>query len=40
VECLASCDTAPVVQVNDDYHENLTLEELDRLLSTLDQDRK
>jgi NADH-quinone oxidoreductase subunit E len=40
VECLASCDTAPVVQVNDDYHENLTLEKLDRLLSTLAEDGK
>src|SRR5258708_19797765 len=24
VECLGSCNTAPVVQVNDDYFENLT----------------
>ena len=39
VECLASCDTAPVVQVNDDYHENLTIEKLDRLLSDLIGDR-
>lgn len=23
VECLAACGTAPVMQVNDDYHENL-----------------
>ena len=35
VECLASCDTAPVVQVNDDYHEHLTLARLDQLLSSL-----
>jgi NADH-quinone oxidoreductase subunit E len=35
VECLASCDTAPVVQINDDYHENLTLEKLDRALDAL-----
>ena len=35
VECLASCDTAPVVQINDDYHENLTLEKLDRILDSL-----
>ena len=35
VECLASCDTAPVVQINDDYHENLTLEGLDRILASL-----
>jgi NADH-quinone oxidoreductase subunit E len=35
VECLASCGTAPMMQVNADYHENLdrerTLELLDRL---------
>jgi NADH-quinone oxidoreductase E subunit len=35
VECLASCGTAPMMQVNDDYHENLdetrTLELVDRL---------
>jgi NADH-quinone oxidoreductase subunit E len=35
VECLASCGTAPMMQVNDDYHENLdaarTLEIVDRL---------
>jgi NADH-quinone oxidoreductase subunit E len=26
VECLGSCGTAPMMQVNDDYHENLTHE--------------
>jgi NADH-quinone oxidoreductase subunit E len=35
VECLASCGTAPMMQVNDDYHENLdearTLALIDRL---------
>lgn len=35
VECLASCDTAPVVQINDDYHENLTLEKIDQILDSL-----
>jgi len=35
VECLASCDTAPVVQINEDYHENLTLEKLDSILDGL-----
>ncbi|MBI4602892.1 MAG: NAD(P)H-dependent oxidoreductase subunit E [Planctomycetes bacterium] len=35
VECLGSCDTAPVVQVNEDYHENLTLEKLDAILDAL-----
>ncbi|MFQ5670559.1 MAG: NADH-quinone oxidoreductase subunit NuoE [Acidobacteriota bacterium] len=35
VECLASCGTAPVVQVNEDYFEGLTTESLDRLLDEL-----
>jgi NADH-quinone oxidoreductase E subunit len=35
VECLASCGTAPVVQINEDYHENLTIEKLDRILDSL-----
>ena len=37
VECLGSCGTAPVVQVNDDYHEDLTIEKLDALLDGLKQ---
>jgi NADH-quinone oxidoreductase subunit E len=36
VECLGSCDTAPMFQLNDDYHENLTLETVDRMLDGLD----
>lgn len=35
VECLGSCGTAPVAQINDDYHENLTPEGTLRLLDTL-----
>ncbi len=35
VECLASCGTAPVVQINEDYHESLTIEKLDRILDSL-----
>jgi len=35
VECLGSCGTAPTVQINDDYHENLTVEALDRVLEGL-----
>ena len=34
-ECLASCGTAPMMQVNKDYHENLTPEEVDRILERL-----
>jgi NADH-quinone oxidoreductase subunit E len=32
VECLGSCGTAPMFQLNDDYHEDLTTEKVDRLL--------
>jgi NADH-quinone oxidoreductase subunit E len=35
VECLGSCGTAPVMQVNDDYHESLTEEKIDALLDRL-----
>jgi NADH:ubiquinone oxidoreductase subunit E len=35
VECLGSCGTAPMFQLNDDYYENLTLEKVDRLLESL-----
>ena len=35
VECLGSCDTAPMFQLNDDYHENLTHDAVDRLLTGL-----
>ncbi len=34
-ECLASCGTAPMIQVDKEYHENLTVEELDRILDRL-----
>ena len=35
VECLGSCGTAPMFQMNDDYHENLTAELVDQLLDSL-----
>ncbi len=35
VECLGSCGTAPVLMVNDRYHENVTPQEIDRLLAEL-----
>jgi NADH-quinone oxidoreductase subunit E len=34
-ECLASCGTAPMIQVDRDYYENLTLERLDQILDQL-----
>ncbi len=36
VECLGSCGTAPVVMVNDAYHENMSGEKLDALLASLE----
>lgn len=35
VECLASCGTAPMMQVNDVYYEDLTEEKVDKLLAAL-----
>jgi NADH-quinone oxidoreductase subunit E len=34
-ECLASCGTAPMMQVDQTYYENLTLPEVDRILDGL-----
>lgn len=36
VECLGSCGTAPMLQNGFDYHENLTIEKVDKLLNSLD----
>ena len=35
VECLGSCGTAPVLMVNDRYYENVTPQQVDRLLDEL-----
>ena len=35
VECLASCGTGPMMQVNDDYYENLTEEKTKEILNSL-----
>src|SRR5437867_10690541 len=35
VECLGSCGTAPMIQVNDAYHENLNTDRADALLTQL-----
>jgi NADH-quinone oxidoreductase subunit E len=34
-ECLASCGSAPMMQVDKTYYENLTVEQVDRILDTL-----
>ncbi|MFQ5441482.1 MAG: NADH-quinone oxidoreductase subunit NuoE [Thermodesulfobacteriota bacterium] len=36
VECLGSCGTAPMMQINDDYYENLTVEAIDGILKGLE----
>lgn len=35
VECLASCGTAPMMQINEDYYERLTEEKVDSILADL-----
>ena len=35
VECLGSCGTAPMMQIDDTYYENLTIERVDEILSQL-----
>lgn len=35
VECLGACDKAPMMQINDDYHEGLTPESARQLLKDL-----
>ncbi len=35
VECLGSCGTAPMLQLNNDYHENLTKSKIDQLIDGL-----
>ncbi len=35
VECLGSCGTAPMMQINDDYYESLTEEKVDEIIANL-----
>ena len=35
VECLGACGTAPVMQINDDYYEDLTPEKVEEILKGL-----
>jgi NADH-quinone oxidoreductase subunit E len=35
VECLGACCGAPMLQLNQDYHENLTIDKVDKLLDGL-----
>ncbi|MBK7706440.1 MAG: NADH-quinone oxidoreductase subunit NuoE [Acidobacteria bacterium] len=36
VECLGSCGTAPMMQIGFDYHEDLTIEKVDKILDSLE----
>ncbi len=36
VECLGSCGTAPMMQVDDQYYESLTTDRVDEILASLD----
>ena len=38
VECLASCGTGPMMQINDEYYERVTEEKVDRILADLKRD--
>ena len=38
-ECLAACGQAPMIQVDKDFHENLTIEALDKILDGLTSTR-
>ncbi len=35
VECLGSCGTAPMMQIDNDYYENLDAEKVDKIISQL-----
>ncbi len=36
VECLAACGGAPMMQIGDEYHENLTRDRVDAILDSLE----
>lgn len=40
VECLGACVNAPMVQINDDYYEDLTSESMKEILNLLAEDMK
>jgi NADH-quinone oxidoreductase E subunit len=39
VECLGSCGTGPVCQINDTYFENLTVEKLETLIARIEKEQ-
>ncbi|MEK7484419.1 MAG: NADH-quinone oxidoreductase subunit NuoE [Planctomycetota bacterium] len=40
VECLAACDHAPFLQINEDDYADVTPEKMDKILSSLTEDHK
>lgn len=40
VECLGACVNAPMVQINDDYYEDLTVDDMNRILNDLKAGKK
>ena len=40
VECLGACVNAPMIQINDDYYEGLTLQDVERIVDDLKNGRK
>jgi NADH-quinone oxidoreductase E subunit len=40
VECLASCGTGPMMQINEDFYERLTQDRVNRILDDLKRDGK
>jgi len=40
VECLASCGTAPVIQVGEKYHENISVDKVDDFLDQMRKEKE
>ncbi|KAJ3664020.1 hypothetical protein Zmor_008227 [Zophobas morio] len=40
VECLGACVNAPMIQVNDDYYEDLTVQDTEQILNDLKNNKK
>lgn len=38
VECLAACGTAPALMVNEDYYENVDIDQLNKIIDQTDKD--
>ena len=36
VQCLGACGYAPMMQINEKYYENLTLEEVDKIINSME----